>query len=77
MAKDKRIVEPSTVDKLAASLTNGAAVAAASMALQVGGPAKIIAEQFFAARTALGIRGYANAPEAVDAIRRSLNGSPK
>lgn len=60
------------LDALAAYFT-GPAVAHHSIGLQMGGPSRATADLFFAARSALGVSGYADAVEAKAAITRALS----
>lgn len=56
-------------DDLLATYLTGSNVAAASIALELGGHARLLAEPFFALREALGIKGYMSRDEALAALR--------
>jgi hypothetical protein len=62
---------PVRAKELLATYLTGSNVAAASIALQLGGHARTMAEPFFALRDALGIVGYMTRDEALAALART------
>ena len=59
---------------LAAYLTSGRIVTKHSIGLQLGGTAKVDADDFFNLRAAFGVSGYMNEAEALEAIVRVVEG---
>lgn len=70
------MTDPRAIELLATYLT-GSNVAAASIALQIGGHAMTMAQPYFALREALGVTGYATREEAIVALQAAFSGKAK
>jgi hypothetical protein len=57
-----------------ATYLSGSNVAAASVGLELGGHARMLAEPYFALRNALGISGYASRDEVLAILRATQSG---
>lgn len=63
-------------DEYLATYFSGSNVAAASIGLEIGGHAKLMADAFFRCRKALGIEGYASRDEIIALLTRTPDAQP-